>query len=51
MPRFILFDDADTIRRKLRLGASMGVSAAFVMYPEVEDLLPEIFKGGNSPGI
>ena len=47
LPRFILFDDADTIRRKLRLGASMGVSSAFVMYPEVEDILPGIFRGGG----
>ena len=41
---FVLFDDADTLRRKLRLGASMGVSAAFLMWPEVQDLPGELFR-------
>lgn len=41
--RFVLFDDADTIRRKLRLGQELGVNHAFLMYPETEDLLPELF--------
>ena len=40
---FVLFDDADTLRQKLRLGSSMGFSAAFLMYPEVKDLLPRLF--------
>ena len=48
LPRFILFDDADTIRRKLRTGASVGAAAAFVMYPEVEDILPGIFRANGS---
>ncbi|MDE7260633.1 MAG: hypothetical protein K2N78_01005 [Oscillospiraceae bacterium] len=41
--RFILFDDADTLRRKIRLGQELGAEAAFLMYPETEDLLPELF--------
>lgn len=41
--RFVLFDDADTLRKKLRLGQELGISAAFLMYPEVEDILPAIF--------
>ena len=41
--RFILFDDADTLRRKIRLGQELGIGAGFLMYPEVEDLLPELF--------
>ena len=41
---FVLFDDADTLRRKIRLGRSMDCSAAFLMFPEVEDLMPELFR-------
>ena len=40
---FLLYDDADTIRQKIRTGRDMGFSAAFLMYPEVRDLLPELF--------
>ena len=40
--RFVLFDDADTLRRKLRLGQELGIAWGFLMYPEVEDLLPEL---------
>jgi hypothetical protein len=40
--RFVLFDDADTIRRKLRIGQELGITAGFLMYPEVYDLLPEL---------
>lgn len=39
---FVLFDDADTLRRKIHLGQELGVGTAFLMYPEVEDLLPEL---------
>ena len=42
-PRFILFDDGDTIRRKLKQASSLGIDTAFVVYPEVEDLLGELF--------
>lgn len=42
---FILFDDADTIRRKLCLAESLGYAAAFVMLPEIDDLLCELFPG------
>lgn len=41
--QFVLFDDAGTIQRKLRIGQEMGIGAGFLMYPEVEDLLPELF--------
>ncbi len=40
----VLFDDADTLRRKLRLAQEMGISAAFVMYPEVEDIRSELWR-------
>lgn len=41
--RFILFDDADTLRRKMQLGQNMGLGVGFLMYPEVPDLLPALF--------
>ena len=42
---FVLFDDADTLQQKLRTGSALGFSAAFLMYPEVRDLLPRLFPG------
>lgn len=36
---FVLFDDADTLNQKLRLGTGMGFSAAFLMWPEVCDII------------
>lgn len=45
---FVLFDDADTLRQKLRQGAAMGFSAAFFMWPEIQDLAPRLF-GRNGP--
>lgn len=49
---FVLFDDADTLLRKVRIGSSMGIGAGFLMYPEVADLLPRLFpgKGGKQNG-
>ena len=44
---FVLFDDADTLQQKLRAGSAMGFSAAFLMYPEVRDLLPRLFLPGR----
>ena len=44
---FVLFDDADTLQQKLRSGSAMGFSAAFLMYPEVWDLLPRLFPSGR----
>lgn len=41
--RFVLFDDAGTLRRKIQLGRELGAAAGFLMYPETEDLLPELF--------
>ena len=40
---FVLFDDADTLNQKLRLGAGMGFQAAFLMWPEVRDVAPRLF--------
>lgn len=40
---FVLFDDADTLRRKEELAASLGIDTIFFMLPEVSDLLDELF--------
>ena len=42
---FVLFDDADTLGRKLRLGERYGVGAAFLQWPEVEDLAGQLPRG------
>ncbi len=39
---FVLFDDADTISQKLRTGAGIGFSAAFLMWPEVKDIMGKL---------
>lgn len=41
---FVLFDDAHTLRRKMTLAKQLGIGEAFVMLPEVEDLLEELFE-------
>jgi len=47
--RFVLYDDAGTLRRKIQLGQDLGAGVGLLMYPEVEDLLPELFgqRRGN----
>jgi len=40
---FVLFDDANTLRRKIRLGTELGASAAFFMWPEIRDLADGLF--------
>lgn len=40
---FILYDDADTLLQKIRIGGSLGYRAALLMYPEVSDLLGKLF--------
>lgn len=39
---FVLFDDAGTLRQKIRLARELRIREAFLMYPEVADILPEI---------
>lgn len=41
----VLFDDAQTLRRKLALGRDMGIRDALVMLPEAEDIAEELFRG------
>lgn len=44
---FILYDDAETIACKLRTADALGIHTALVMYPEVSDLLPALFRQGG----
>ena len=39
---FVLFDDARSITDKLQLARSLGLAIQFLLFPEVEDILPEI---------
>ena len=41
---FVLFDDAGSIRKKLRLAQNMGIRQAVLSYPQVDDLLDEILR-------
>lgn len=47
---FVLFDDADTLLRKVRLGREKGIGLGLLMYPEVKDLLPRLFPGPSARG-
>ncbi len=39
---FVLYDDAESIRRKLSLASRMGIENAFLFYPHVADLIEDI---------
>ena len=41
---FVLFDDADTLKRKLRLGQQLGAAAALFMWPEIQDIGQALFS-------
>lgn len=41
---FVLFDDAGTLRQKLRTGTALGYAAAFFMWPEIQDIAGELFS-------
>lgn len=41
---FVLFDDADTLRQKVRHGTALGFSAAFFMWPEIKDIASDLFR-------
>ena len=47
--RFVLFDDADTLRRKRELAQALGIADAFVMWPEVEDIAHSLFDAKKAP--
>lgn len=39
---FVLFDDCGSLRRKLNLAGELGIRRAFLSFPEVEDILPQL---------
>ncbi len=39
---FVLYDDAESIRRKLSLASRMGIERAFMFYPHVANLIGEL---------
>lgn len=41
-PHFVLYDDAETLNRKVRIAGELGFAAAFFMWPEVEDIAGKI---------
>ena len=47
-PVFVLFDDAASLQRKLDIGAGLGISEAFFVYAEVEDILPDLLARLNA---
>lgn len=42
--RFVLFDDTDTLRRKMALAEELGITEGFLMWPEVADIAGELFS-------
>ena len=42
--RFVLYDDAGTLRQKLNLGRQLGVAAAFLQWPEIRDIAAELLR-------
>lgn len=40
---FVLFDDVGSLRRKMKLAEQLGISRFFLVYTELDDLLPELF--------
>ena len=40
--RFVLLDDGDTLRRKLALGAQLGITRGLLTLPECGDVLAEV---------
>ena len=41
---FVLFDDAASIRKKLQIAQSLGISRAVAAWPEIDDLLDQILR-------
>lgn len=42
--RFVLFDDADTLLRKIRIGGELNIKTGFLLYTEVRDILPQLLR-------
>lgn len=48
--RFVLYDDAGTLRRKMEIAEALGITEAFVMWPEVDDILMQLFTDAKKEG-
>lgn len=46
-PHFILYDDAVSMEKKLRMAAEMGIGEAFLPLPEAEEELPRLLGSGQ----
>lgn len=46
MTHFVLFDDADTLHRKIALGAELDIPAGFLALPEAMEALPRLLGKG-----
>ena len=42
--RFVLFDDSDTLRRKIALGRQLGITRGLLTLPECGDILDEVIR-------
>lgn len=42
MTHFVLFDDADTLRRKIQLGTALDIPVGFLSLPEAAEALPQL---------
>ena len=42
MTHLVLFDDADTLRRKIGLGTELGIAAGMLSLPEAAEALPDL---------
>ena len=41
---FVLFDDTETLRRKVALGSALGFSSAFFLWQEIADIADSLFR-------
>lgn len=44
---FVLFDDVGSIQRKMKLSQQLGISRFFLVFSELDDLLPDLFPGAH----
>ena len=47
---FVLYDEADTLHRKMALAEALGITEGFVIWPEVDDILPLLFPDEKKEG-
>lgn len=42
---FVLYDNADSIKRKLLIADGLGIEKAFLYFPRIRDLIPKLLPG------